>query len=334
MPRQNLGRSSEEMRNLLITPAPQSEDFLVDAADWAELTALLRANGMVSRQDLARAVHRRSGFSEVTSLEKAGDAFSELADRIDSCGAGSSELSRYPFSLDSSGTLLTLKRPFRFNSNFGLLYWFLLFTSRADMSSQARTLDHTDPTKVFEQLCADVLAEFWGGKSKFAGAMVVGTAGSGARGTTQFKSKIAKLCENAGVGIGWKTGARAPGAGDAKLDVAAWRRFADKRQGGLIGFAQCKTGIHWRDHLTTLQPETYCNRFFEQRPIIAPLRVYMVPHRIVLHRWDDHTSDGGILMDRCRILQYGGHMSPAILKQCKRWLHAAYRLQKERRVTS
>jgi hypothetical protein len=319
------------MRSLLLTPPVGADDVVVEAADLAEATALFQADGNVSREDLARVLHRRSGVSEDRARRVAEDAFNELSDRLESCGAGKSELSRYPFALSFGSTLLSLKRPFRLNSNFGLLYWFLLFVTRADMSSTARTLDHTDPTKVFEQLCAEVLCDFWGGSSKYSGAMVVGTAS--AKGKTGFKARIAELCQNIGEGNGWRLGAVSPGAGDAKLDLAAWRRFADKRQGGLIGFAQCKTGVHWRDHLTKLQPETFCRRFFQQVPTIVPLRLYMVPHRIGSHRWEEHSLDGGLLMDRCRILQYGGRVSPSTLRQCRRWVHAAYRRQRSGRVT-
>ncbi|HXL25104.1 MAG TPA: hypothetical protein VN952_00395 [Chthoniobacterales bacterium] len=319
------------MRSLLLAPPLRADDVVVEAADLAEVTALFQADGNVSREDLARALHRRSGATEEHARRVAEDAFNELSDRLESCGAGKSELNRYPFSLSFGSTLLSLRRPFRLNSNFGLLYWFLLFVTRADMSASARTLDHTDPTTVFERLCAEVLCEFWGGVSEYSGAMVVGTAS--ARGKADFKEKIVELCQKIGEGNGWRLGAVSPGAGDAKLDLAAWKRFADKRQGGLLGFAQCKTGIHWKDHLTKLRPETFCRRFFQQIPTVLPMRLYMVPNRIVSQRWEEHSLDGGLLMDRCRILQYGSSISPATLRQCKRWVHAAYRRQKSRRVT-
>ncbi len=322
------------MRNLSLIPSPASDAVQVDAADWAEITALFRKDGIVSREDLSRALHRRSGIRESRAQELAEDAFNELADRVESCGSGRSEINKYPYSLDSSQVLLSLRKPFRMSSNFGLLYWFLLFVTRADMSSERRALDGVDPTKVFEQLCADVLRTFWGGDSNLSGSMVVGTAGPGVGGANRFQTKIADLCKNLGEGNGWRLGASPPGGGDAKLDIAAWKRFADKRQGGLVGFAQCKTGVHWKQHLTTLQPETYCRRFMQQPLVLVPLRLYMVPNRIVSHRWEEHTLDGGLLMDRCRILQYGGSISPAALRRCKKWTHEAYRRQKSGRVTS
>jgi hypothetical protein len=322
------------MRNLTLVPSPMSEDVLVDAADWAEISAVFKRDGNVSREDLTRALHRKSGIKEASAQRVAQDAFSELSDRISSCGNSRLELNKYPFKLDANQSLLSVRRPFRLNSNFGLLYWFLLFVTRADMSSKKRVLAGVDPTTVFEQLCADVLRSFWGGDTAFSGSMVVGTSAERVATVSRFKTTIADLCQNLGEGIGWKQGAKPPGGGDGRLDIAAWKKFADNRQGNLFGFAQCKTGVHWREHLTKLQPRTYCNRFMQKQPAIVPLRLYMVPNRIVFHRWEEHTDDGGLLMDRCRLVQYGSNIQSSTLKRCKAWLRAAYDRQKSRRVTS
>jgi hypothetical protein len=320
------------MRSLLITPSPASNDILVDAADWVEINALFKADRTISREDLARALFRSYSIREQRARQVAEDAFSELADRLDACGSSSSLVNRYPFFLNSDQSLLSVRRPFRVNSNFGLLYWFLLFVSRADMSATSRVLNGTDPTIAFERLCADVLSIFWGGRSDFSGSMVIGTAGH--RRVQTFQRRIEQLCASICEGAGWREGAQPPGGGDAKLDVVAWRRFADKRQGALIGFAQCKTGLHWRDHLTKLRPETFSRRFMRQPLIVSPVRLYMVPNRVLRQQWEEHISDGGTLLDRCRIVQYGWHISADTLRQCKRWLVAAYRLQKAGRVTT
>ena len=322
------------MRSLLVTPSTISDDILVEAADWAEVTALFRADGCVSREDLARALCRRSGIKEARAREISDDAFSELANRAAACSKSVSSINRYPFSLGNNETLLSLRHPFKKTSNFGLLYWFLLFVTRGDMSSSSRTLSSIDPTKVFERLCADVLSAFWGGSSEFSGAMVMGTSGWGAGGTGQFRSRIEDLCKKIGEGVGWRPGAKSPGAGDGKLDIVAWKRFADQREGGLVGFAQCKTGIHWKEHLTKLQPSSFCHRFLQKPLLISPLRLYLVPHRIVSHRWEEATLDGGLLFDRCRILQYAHQVSPATLGHSRKWFLAAYQRQKSGRVTS
>ena len=126
-----------------------------------------------------------------------------------------------------------------------------------------------------------------------------------------------------------KIGEKPPGAGDGKLDVVVWRVFPDRRAGGLFGFGQCKTGIHWKTHLTKLEPREFCRRYFQQPLIIDPVRVYMVPHRVNGSDWDHHTGEGGLLFDRCRLVQYGYDVSSEVLNECRDWLNAALDQQKK-----
>ena len=65
----------------------------------------------------------------------------------------------------------------------------------------------------------------------------------------------------------------APRGGDGKLDLmVVWRKFSDGRPGVLAGFAQCKTGIHWRDHLAKLEPAAFSGKFMRQQLIVSPLK--------------------------------------------------------------
>jgi len=154
------------MHNLASTPSPEADDRNVDAADWVEINCLLRADGSVSREDLARALTQGSNVGEQTAREIAADAYSELADRENACGPSEAgAINEYPFFLNAERTLLSLKPGLRNSGNRGLVYRFLLVTTRADMGSATRVLDRVDPTKVFERLCADVLVNFWGGRS-------------------------------------------------------------------------------------------------------------------------------------------------------------------------
>ena len=201
------------------------------------------------------------------------------------------------------------------------MYLFLLAITRGNMHSTHRALKGIDPTKVFEKLCGDVLMNFWGGRSTFSDVLIVGTArGNGRR---HFPTEIEILCNKLGEGVGWKKGARSPGAGDGSLDIAAWRRFPDKRRGGLVGFAQCKTGIHWREHLTKLIPEAFCGNYMREPLLLAPLAMYMVPCRVEHDRWDSDVRLGGLLFDRCRITQYATDIPKERRDECRVWLDAA-----------
>ncbi len=331
------------MSSLLLVGS--GDDEIVDHADWVETSSLFRADGNTSQEDLARAINVARDVSQQEARQIAQDAFDELADRVASCGANDHpKVSCYPFELIDSNSILQKKPAIPAYPDAGLLYLFLLILTRSDMSSTARKNSVLDPTKVFERLCADVLKEFWGGESDHSDSIVFGTAKVAvakvtakpkgrpkgkttpkpkAPAVTGFSRNINHLCTTLQEGAGWKSGARSPGAGDGKLDAVVYRKFRDKRPGGLVGFAQCKTGIHWRQHLAKLQPRGFCGNYMVSPLLIDPLRIYMVPHRIVANRWEEDTRAGGLLFDRCRIIHYGNLIKPTILDDCRAWLQAA-----------
>lgn len=320
--------------NLLKVPSPEADDKLVNLADWVEMKALLEADGNASQEDLARALQRTYSMSEADSRITAGDAFRELEERGTHCAPlpNTGPAWQYPFTLNANGNLLSLRRKLTAKSRTGLLYTFMLVASRADMDSR-RKLGSLDPTVIFEQLCADILLNFWGGKTELSGSLVFGTARKKAVHNSAFHANIEHLCKQIRHGRGMKMGAKLPGAGDGKLDVVVWRVFSDGRAGGLIGFGQCKTGIHWKEHLTKLQPSNFCRKYFAQPLIIEPVRVYMVPHRVDINDWESHTGEGGLLFDRCRLVQYGHSVSDDVAKNCRTWLNAALDRQRQGKFT-
>jgi hypothetical protein len=320
--------------NLLKVPSPEADDKLVNLADWVEMKALLETDGNASQEDLARALQRAYSMSEADSRITAGDVFKELKDRETHCAPlpNTGPAWQYPFTLNANGNLLSLRRKLTAKSRTGLLYTFMLVASRADMDSR-RKLGNLDPTVIFEQLCADILLNFWGGKTELSGSLVFGTARKKAVHNSAFHANIEHLCTQIRHGRGMKTGAKLPGAGDGKLDVVVWRVFSDGRAGGLIGFGQCKTGIHWKEHLTKLQPSNFCRKYFAQPLIIEPVRVYMVPHRVDINDWESHTGEGGLLLDRCRLVQYGHSVSDDVAKNCRTWLNAALDRQRQGKFT-
>jgi len=323
-------KKKTSVTNLLNVPSPDADDRLVNLADWVEVKALLEADGNASQEDLARALGRAYSMEESTAKALAGDVFKELLDRYDSCTPLPSKGRdwEYPFTINTNGSLLSLRTSVESGSKAGLLYKFLLVASRADMDMQ-RKLEGLDPTVLFEQLCADILLNFWGGPTERSGALVFGTARKKGDNNKKFKSNIDNLCSILKEGRGLKDKAKAPGAGDGKLDVVVWRLFSDGRSGGLVGFGQCKTGIHWKTHLTKLVPRNFCRDYFQQPLVLDPVRVYMVPHRVDGAAWDSHSGEGGLLLDRCRLVQYGYDISKDVFGNCKVWLNAALERQRQ-----
>lgn len=312
------------MRSLL--EISSAGDSISDHADWLELTALIEADGNAAPEDLARAILQAGNISEDRARSFAQDALLEIEDRIASCDCKGAT-SRYPFRLDRRKNLLMRKNKARRVGSTELLYLFLLLVTRADMSATQRRLSGRDPTAIFEHIGADVLRSFWGRPSRYADSYVFGTA---TRGLGKFRDKIDRLCRDIGEGRGWKSSAWSPGAGDGGLDVVVWRRFADGRPGGLIGFAQCKTGLNWRKHRPQLQPRAFSRDYMLQALVLDPWKIFMVPHRIEKQRWESDTGYGGLLFDRCRLVQYGQSIATAVLKDCHVWLNAV--LERERRI--
>lgn len=315
--------------NLLTVPSPEADDKLVNLADWVEVKALLATDGNASLGDLTRALEQAHSMDEAAAKVLAGDVFKELIDRHNSCIPLASRGPKweYPFTLNNTASLLSVRKPSS-GSKAGTVYTFLLVASRADMDAQ-RKLSGLDPTAIFERLCADILLNFWGGPTKGSGALVFGTARTKEATNKKFKSNIDQLCSTLREGRGLKANAKAPSGGDGKLDVVVWRIFSDGRAGGLVGFGQCKTGIHWKNALTKLVPRNFCRDYFEKPLIIDPMRIYMVPHRVDGSSWDSHTGAGGLLLDRCRLVQYGYDISTNVFGDCKVWLDAALDRQRQ-----
>ncbi len=313
------------MRSLLDISA--TTDAIEDLADWVEISTFFHDDRTVSQEDLVRSLVRAGGDrAEQSAREKAIEAFDELSSRESAMGSdvAAFPFSSYPFEVDGD-VLKRTAEPFD-SSNTGLLYAFLLAITRASMDSKSRRLNEIDPTILFEELCAESLCQFWGGRSALADVFVTGTSNRsippGA--TRRFPRLIDALARHLHEGLGWKAGAISPGAGDGGLDLAVWRKFQDKRPGNLVGFAQCKTGEHWRDHLGRHNPRSISTRFFSARTVLAPLPIYMVPCRVSLDEWT-HVMEqhSGLLFDRCRIAHFGTYTSSAIVKNCETWLNAA-----------
>ncbi len=311
------------MRSLLDVPG--NDEDLVGLADWAETACLFKADGTISQEDLAREVVRAGDFREEKARLLAQGAFAELADRMQSIGTQTASHASYPFSLVGDNDVLELSAHPAEDDSIGIVYLFLLGVTRASMDSQFRVHAGIDPTKVFERLCADALLTFWGGRAECAESFIVGTSRSDAA-TPRFPDVVTELCRRLGEGEGWAPHAHSPRAGDGGLDIAVWRRFRDSRPSALVGFAQCKTGDHWRDYLGQRRPRAFVRKHMLRPLRLDPIRVFMVPCRINIVSWNDHVDeDDGILFDRCRITQYSCSVAASTLSDCRKWLRQVIR---------
>ncbi len=301
------------------------EDQVTDHADWAELHSFFKDDGSISREDLARAIIRVGQVKDDPARDLANQAFEELADRAATLSHLSERFLRYPFELVKRNQVLLYTPRRSDRMTHGLAYMFLLTVTRHSMDSRKRKHAGIDPTELFEKLCSEVLFRFWGGPSAHSGALIIGTSGrNNAHGN--FPGAIESLCNSLSEGGGWKTGARSPRGGDGGIDLAVWRRFADGRPGSLVGFAQCKTGVHWRRDLSKLRPRAFCWSYMKSPLLLDPQAVYMVPCRVNRDRWTQDTANASaILFDRCRLVEYGDLISKKTRSLSAKWLNRALR---------
>lgn len=238
------------------------------------------------------------------------EVFIELERRVKACGGG------YPFRLDDAGNVLT---------HLGTdadprhtIYHYLLLSTRLDMKSNRKHVG-IDGTHLLEHLGAHVMRNYLG--IRRAKSEVFGTAKSG-----RFSDKVDMLCRSLGEGGGFNNwdGGRVF-ANDAKLDVVTWVPFSDGHPGKLTVFTQCKTGSSWLDRLGDLNPDAFLKTWTKHKSIaLNPLRAFCVSEAASQSRWTQISTQAGIFLDRCRIVDFAHDVDPRLLKTLRRWTKKAF----------
>ncbi len=292
-------------------PSPCADEH--EIADFAEL--LCWREGTSSVNSLVHTLARLSeneysdGVPEEECLfERVVKAYQEIELRLKDCGGG------YPFCLGNRGdTLHSLPCN---NSGKYAIYKYLLLATRLNMANN-RSHACIDGTHLFEWLSAEACKEYFG---KRADSMVFGTAA----GASGFQEKVNVLCVKLGEGTGYTTHVRDQGnEKDGKLDVVAWTHFSDGLAGKLIAFGQCKTGTEFRNALTELQPDSFCRKWMRTPLALNPVRTFFIAEALPRLNWFNYVSDGGLVFDRCRIVDFSSHVSQDTSTRVEAWTHAA-----------
>ena len=292
-------------------PSPAAGEH--EVADFLELVAwrdsgmsvveLKQLLGLLDEADYADGVPEENAIDG--SVEH---VFAEVERRRDACSGA------YPFVIDNGGQSL------RFDVEDGndshAIYLFLLLATRLDMAKD-RQQGEVDGTKVFEELGAQSARCYLGPRAE---SMVFGTAAGG----DGFAAKVDDLCRRLGEGDGFDD--RFGGGEktkDDKLDVVAWTPFADGQRSKIILFGQCKTGTHYKDQLTELQPDVFCDNWWCSPPAFTPTRTFFVAEALSRVDWGRTASKAGLLFDRCRIVDVSDTVSPGVLEGIRTWTRAA-----------
>ena len=251
-------------------------------------------------------------IDEATEI-KVQEAYAEVDSRGSLCGTG------YPFELSEDGAALIAR--LAVPSATRNVYKYLLLATRLNMKDDRRHAG-IDGTLLFEALAADVAREYFGAGTE---GLVFGTS-SEAR---SFGCKVEELCSRLGEGIGFANGVgggeseRESTERDGKLDIAVWKHFADKREGKIIAFGQCKTGTSYRDQLAQLQPTAFCRKWMRKMPAVEPVRMFFVAEAVGRDTLYDFSADAGVVFDRCRIVEYCRTVGEPVLEQLNAWTDAA-----------
>jgi len=298
---------------------PHTEDP-IHLADYIELECLKQSDLNYSGGDLSALFSRLNDDlpedrrdADLDTENAVREAYSELSDRMEHSGR---RKHRYPYRLAASADLLIFDKRFVFYD----LYLFMLTATRLNMGEN-RVHAEIDGAELFEHVCCEVAKNYWG---KDAEAMVFGTARRvDGREVAGFEAAVNDMCKKTGEGQGFKNNYEDTiTAQDGKLDVVVWKSFSDRRRGKLLGFGQCKTGTHWADGLFSLQPEGFYQKWVHPMPVVKPVRLYFITARVKQSKWHEVGVDGGIVFDRCRILDYAPPM-PELRVKWVAWTKAA-----------
>jgi hypothetical protein len=290
-------------------PSPKAD--VHEIADFIEIKCIqnrsVSAREVSSSLDILTDHDYRDGVPEDEELEpKIADTLNEIDRRYLFCGT------KYPFKVVRHGHVVTLS--LAVDEIIREIYTFLLFATRLDMSNQ-RIQNDIDGTSLFEKLSEYVGKHYFGERAE---SYLFGTAFR----ENNFENKITSLIEQMGEGRGFKNPDETFSNmhKDDRLDVVVWKSFSDGSFGKLIGFGQCKTGTHWKNYLTILHPDSFCRKWFRDQPTVNPVRLFFISESILRNRWYEHASDGGILFDRCRIMDYLPIKEPPpFLSQIRAW---------------
>lgn len=293
--------------------APYARASDHELADFAELrawqdnsmskTALSRHIGRLDENDYSDGVPEEEQTDQL-----AEDTYREIERRREGCPDG------YPFEVATEGqTLRDLRNAEKHKRT---IYKYLLLATRLNMKTNRRHAD-IDGALLFEELAAEVAREYLGPRAE---SLVFGTAA----GTANFREKVDDLCRRIKEGEGFLDRDEAsPNEKDGKLDVVAWKHFADALPGKLIAFGQCKTGTTYKNELTQLQPDSFCRKWIRSSPVFTPIRLFFVSEALPRSRWHNASVDAGLLFDRCRIVDFCAKVRTDILKKTEDWTKAA-----------
>lgn len=289
---------------------PSSRPPQHELADYVELVCweqgstsinALSANlGRLDENDYSDGVPEEEKIPQIVE-----EAYHEIERRKEACRDG------YPFVIGEHGYTLHVSQ--KDGNHKHIVYKYLLLATRLNMNTNHEHAN-IDGTHLLEELASEVAREYLGARAE---SIVFGTAAG-----SNFRGKVDDLCKRIKDGDRYyKRSSASPK--DDKLDIVAWKHFADQLPEKLIAFGQCKTGTNYEKDLTQLQPDVFCSNWLLSPPALTPMRMFFIAEAISRLGWDSVSSKAGLLFDRCRIVDFCDGISEDVLEKVKAWTEAA-----------
>ena len=291
---------------------PNKNDPASVVADFIELQCFLQrvpvsANSLRSLYSIPDDEINNEGItsSDDYSIDTLEDGIKVCNQRSVDCPVG------YPFYVTANA--VSLHTPDSLNKE---IYEFLLLSTRLNMRDESRQAGH-DATKLFEELCAVVAAEYFGHHSR---SMVFGTAEN-----DTFQDKVERVINSLNLTSTFRTPLGSTGRQkDAAVDVIAWIPFTDKKDSQMISIGQCKTGTHWENMLTATQPKVFFGSYFSGEPFADVERMFFMSESYGMDRWEERSRKAGIVFDRTRIMEFlPDELDPELSGRITEWNRAA-----------
>lgn len=290
-------------------PTPRARPHeLGDFAEW-----LAWNNGSTSAREIVRILNQTDDNEhndgceddEVENTESVDNVFLELEKRSEICGDA------YPFEMKLGQSLE--HRAIDQNNKPAIIYRYLLLCTRLNMLTNRRHAE-LDGSLLFEELSAAIMREYLG--LDRAKAMVFGTSVVGG-----FAEKVKELCDTMNEGGTYKAvDAAGAAANDGKLDALAWIAFSDTNPGKLILFGQSKTGTSWQNQITQSRPIDFAKKWFSSGSFwVDPVRTLCVAESVDPDLWPSLCIDGGLLMDRCRVVEMSHRVENDLFNRIHQW---------------
>lgn len=312
----------------LISPSPLERRSRL--ADWLELLALVRPNGIATESDLLSIVNideiedrdeetpgSDDNETDVSIVDPVQDAviesvFDEIEYRAGILGP------HYPFNISSSGSAIKYNKC-HLSSVSATIYAFSLVVTcirdgRIQSSEEILDLEKNAPNLFQACSCVAAGGYLGGGVSSFGFPRSAGNS---------FLPALRIAYKRVGEGIvrdsippGYPSDLK-----DGGIDIIAWRSHPDKRPGKVLMLGQVASGAKWRDKSVKDEMDSFYANWFEFVPpsashttpaLFIPFPIYHdledktgVDFRVAaMGRMEAFVRSFGIIFDRFRIVHY------------------------------